>query len=139
MRMQIDIKNVLLVLIVLILIISSEVAEFREESKKDQSTQSHGVQVNNNVLQQVVFTNEGFTPSEIHIRKGTTVAWTNRSKNPMWIASDPHPSHTYLSGFDQKEILNTKGTYRFIFTKSGAWKYHNHIIPSFRGKIIVSE
>lgn len=140
MRMQIDKKNVLLVLVVLLLIISSEIAEFREESGKDQNTRSHGVQqANKNALQQVVFTNEGFTPSEIHIRKDTTVVWTSQSKNPMWVASDPHPSHTDLSGFDQKEILNAKGIYRFTFTKTGTWKYHNHIIPSFRGKIIVSD
>jgi plastocyanin len=100
---------------------------------------------------QVRYTEKGFDPQTVAVKVGTTVAWINVSGRPMWVASDPHPTHTDLPGFDQKEIINMKdkflflhlalahgdGIYEYTFTKIGAWKYHNHINPNDRGTVIV--
>lgn len=86
---------------------------------------------------QVSYTDQGFMPSSLEVRQGQTVKFMNVSTRGMWVASLPHPSHTLYPTFDQK-IEGTRGEfYEFTFTKSGTWKYHNHVDPSKTGIIIV--
>ncbi len=111
--------------------------------------------VNSNGISEVVikYTKSGFEPESITVKLGTTVSWVNSSGRPMWVASDPHPSHTDLKGFDQLKIIN-KGwenpffkkvyahgdaIYEYTFEKIGEWKYHNHVYPQDRGKVVVVE
>lgn len=82
----------------------------------------------------VVYTNSGFSPGTLIVDVGTTVTFTNESDNPMWVASDPHPVHTHHSGFDQ---LNDGNEYSFTFTEEGIYRYHDHLVPSHVGSIIV--
>lgn len=101
----------------------------------------------------VIYSNRGFEPTESVIDAGTTVEWVNESGKPMWVASDDHPLHTKLPDFDQK---GTEGNvdpresfvpvayaqegveiYRYTFRHSGRWGYHNHLVPSDRGVVIV--
>lgn len=99
---------------------------------------------------EILYTKDGFDPKTITIRVGTTVAWKNLSGLPMWVASDPHPAHTDLPGFDERGIINKDfsikkalshgtGVYEYTFTKLGTWNYHNHIYPAHRGTVIVEE
>ncbi len=76
-----------------------------------------------------------FNPSTLTIRAGTTVNFVNMSNTPMWVASNPHPSHTDLPGFDEK---GNGDSYRFTFTKVGTWGYHNHPNPTIGGTIVVT-
>ena len=104
----------------------------------------------------VTYTNDGFEPRQVTVLASTSVEWTNRSDKLMWIASDPHPSHTDLPGFDEQGVEGNErdtdllgnsvpiaeahvvgGIYRYTFLKKGVWKYHNHLLPSDRGSIIV--
>ncbi len=78
-----------------------------------------------------------FIPSELKIKKGDTVVWTNRDSSPAWPASAIHPTHQVYPGFDALKGLNTGESYSFIFDKIGSWKYHNHLSPSVTGAIIV--
>ncbi|HUQ30265.1 MAG TPA: hypothetical protein VM103_01970 [Candidatus Paceibacterota bacterium] len=100
----------------------------------------------------VKYTEHGFDPQTITVAVGTTVAWVDTSGRPMWVGSDPHPTHTDLPGFDQLRVINRANflfvrtayahgndVYEYTFTKVGAWKYHNHINPSDRGTVIVIE
>ena len=104
----------------------------------------------------VRYTNTGFEPATITIKASTTVEWVNVSDKLMWVASNPHPSHTDLPGFDESGIegnvlavvqgmLPTAsahtagGEYRYTFTTTGTWGYHNHLVPSDRGIVIVEK
>lgn len=82
----------------------------------------------------VTYNNQGFTPKEIVVSAGQTVRFVNEGSGNMWIASANHPTHTLLSGLDQKE---TGDSYEFQFDESGSWKYHNHVNPSKGGTVTV--
>jgi plastocyanin len=85
----------------------------------------------------VNFTNNGFSPSSIEVKAGTIVTFVNQSSLGMWVASDPHPTHTNYPGFDEKGQVSNGGNYSFTFTKVGTWGYHNHLDPRRIGSIIV--
>src|SRR3989344_3681257 len=40
-----------------------------------------------------IYTDSGYTPNTITIKKGETVVWKNESSNSMWTASAMHPLH----------------------------------------------
>lgn len=87
----------------------------------------------------VSYTDAGFSPALLSVKKGTAVSFTNNSTRSMWVASAPHPSHTILPEFDELTSVNNGGTYTFTFTKVGTWKYHNHMNPSDYGSVMVAE
>lgn len=82
----------------------------------------------------VVYTNSGFSPQTITVGVGTTIVFTNQSDNQMWVASDPHPVHTNHPSFDQ---IGDENKYAFTFTEIGMYSYHNHLVPSSAGTIVV--
>ncbi|MEK9179775.1 MAG: hypothetical protein AAB893_04895 [Patescibacteria group bacterium] len=85
----------------------------------------------------VTYNESGFSPSVLRVKIGTTVSFKNEGAEPMWVASNPHPIHTDYSGFDAKRGYSKGESYSFTFTKSGNWKYHNHLNPSEDGTIVV--
>lgn len=85
----------------------------------------------------VTYTNSGFSPSSLTIKQGATVTFRNDSDNPLWVASNPHPTHTGLSGFDAGKNFDKGETYTFTFTKTGTWGYHNHPNSADTGEVIV--
>lgn len=84
-------------------------------------------------------TDNRFIPSEIKIKKGDTVTWTNRDSSQAWPASAVHPSHQVYPGFDALKSLSNGESYSFKFDRVGSWKYHNHLNPSVTGAVIVEE
>ncbi len=79
-----------------------------------------------------------FAPANVTVMQGATVTITD-TVGTMWVASDPHPTHTGYDGtplsehcklgylgaapFDQCSVGST---YTFVFNKVGAWSYHDH-------------
>lgn len=87
---------------------------------------------------QVNYTDQGFVPKTITIKRGETVRFMNQaSTGYMWVGSDPHPSHTDYPGFDQKAVGQKGDIYEFTFSNPGTWGYHNHLDPSMTGTVIV--
>ncbi|HEX7456205.1 MAG TPA: cupredoxin domain-containing protein [Candidatus Nanoarchaeia archaeon] len=87
---------------------------------------------------QVEITKDGFSPATISVNKGATITWTNKDTAPHWVASDPHPTHTGLAGFDSGENTSQGETYSFTFEKSGTFTYHDEPNPlKFQGTVIV--
>ncbi len=82
----------------------------------------------------VIYSNNGFSPSVVRITAGTEVVFINQSSQAMWVASNPHPTHSLYPGFDQR---GSGDSYSFIFDRSGDWVYHNHLSPFHEGSIIV--
>jgi len=85
----------------------------------------------------VNFTDNGFSPASVTIKQGETVRFVNQSSELIWVASNPHPTHTDYPGFDEKMAVSIGGTYDFTFTKIGTWGYHNHKDPAQKGEVIV--
>lgn len=81
----------------------------------------------------------GFAPSPVTVKAGTTVTFVNESSGQMWIASDPHPVHTLLPGFDELKSVGKSGTYQYTFIKVGTWTFHNHMNPSVKGTVVVTQ
>jgi plastocyanin len=78
-------------------------------------------------------------PAELAVKKGQRVIFINKSKDFAWPASNPHPTHTDYPEFDPREPLDVNEAWSFTFTNTGEWKHHDHLKPSRRGVIRVTE
>jgi plastocyanin len=80
---------------------------------------------------------EGFSPREVTVKVGDTVAFTNTGTDNHWPASDPHPVHTIYSEFDPRRALLPGESWSFAFDRAGTWRFHDHYHPSNRGTVQV--
>ncbi len=93
----------------------------------------------------VSYTDAGFSPGTITIKAGDTVIWVNNSSNPLWVASAVHPTHGVYpttggclgSTFDACKGFDPGTSWSFKFDSKGSWKYHDHLNPGARGKVVV--
>lgn len=99
----------------------------------------------------VVYTDSGYSPNAFTVKAGTTVIFKNESSKSMWPASAMHPSHrvysgtpleehcpdTALTAFDACTGILPGNSWTFLFDKTGTWKYHDHLSPSYFGSIVV--
>ncbi|MDO8474262.1 MAG: hypothetical protein Q7S62_01855 [bacterium] len=100
----------------------------------------------------VVYTDGGYSPKELAIKKGDIVTFRNESSQPMWTASAMHPNHTAYPGtnitncgkpammgmmFDACAVTSAGSSWMFQFNEIGEWGYHNHMQASHTGNIIV--
>lgn len=86
---------------------------------------------------EVAYDGKNFSPASIDINKNDWIFFKNASDVDIWVASNPHPTHTDYPGFDSKQKIAPGKTYKFQFTKSGTWGYHNHLNPAQGGKVVV--
>ncbi len=101
----------------------------------------------------VHYSENGFFPREITLKKGESVQWINDSGEDMWIGADLHPEHTeydnttlnmhcgagVIPSFDECGSVQKGGKWSFVFDKAGMWKYHNHMHSEFSGRVMVVE
>lgn len=97
----------------------------------------------------ITFTDSGFVPSSVTIKKGQTVRWANNSGSKVWPASAVHPSHAVYpqkaasdclgSSFDACRGLSQGESWDFTFDYAGEWKFHNHLKSSQWGVVNVTE
>ncbi len=106
-----------------------------DESSQETSPSSRAVM---NETAVVGYTSDGFSPNSVTIKTGEAVTFRNESDEPMWVASDEHPSHQLLPGFDQLQAVGKGSTYTFTFNTAGRWGFHNHKNSSQSGTIIVN-
>lgn len=99
----------------------------------------------------IIYSETGYAPANLALKLGDTVVFKNESIKNMWPASAMHPSHAAYSGttlsehcpdlenvtFDACKDIPSGESWSFTFTKAGEWKYHDHLSPSFFGKIVV--
>jgi plastocyanin len=78
-----------------------------------------------------------FVPVTSFVKVGTKVTFKNTDTKPHWIASDPHPTHTDLPGFDAKAPIAPGESYTYTFDKVGHWLFHDHLNPAFGGAVEV--
>ncbi len=82
--------------------------------------------------------NFSFAPSELKIKVGDKVTFTQKDSTSHTVDTDPHPAHTQLLGFDSGSLSQGQ-SYTHTFTKAGTFTYHCSPHPSMKGKIIVEE
>lgn len=82
-------------------------------------------------------TDTGFSPVTITVPAGTTVTFVNNGQGLHWPASDVHPTHQLLPGFDALRGLATGETYSYTFSKAGSWTCHDHLNPTFKCTVVV--
>lgn len=87
----------------------------------------------------IIMKEDSFDPETITIKIGSTVIFKNEDQAARWPASNLHPTHGIYPEFDPRKPIETGDSWSFTFVKGGSWKYHDHLIPSIRGVIIVTE
>ncbi len=85
----------------------------------------------------VTYTNSGFTPTVIYVKKGESVAFINNSTIRLWVASNPHPEHTNLASFDERDSIGSGDSWTYTFGVTGTFGYHNHLNPASTGTVVV--
>ena len=110
--------------------------------------------VDTNVVEtSVSYTDSGFSPATITVKKGTAILFSNKSGKDFWPASAIHPTHTAYPGssvtkcgtadaskiFDACVGIKSGSTWSFVFNEVGSWKHHNHLKSSHFGTVIVTE
>lgn len=79
----------------------------------------------------------GFSPTSVSISAGDEVTFVNDGQAAHWPASDVHPTHAILSGFNAKRGLATGEAYSYVFAVAGTWQCHDHLMPQYKCEIIV--
>lgn len=87
----------------------------------------------------VTMKTDSFDPETLTIQKCTKVTFVNQDTVSRWPASNLHPTHGIYPEFDPLKPVEAGKEWSFVFDKVGNWKYHDHLIPSLRGTIAVSE
>ncbi len=85
----------------------------------------------------VTYTDTGFSPSPITVKKGTTVVFVNESGSQMLVASASYPTHQVLPSFVQIKAVSKGGVYEYTFESEGTWKYQNDMSPKDSGSVTV--
>lgn len=80
---------------------------------------------------------DGFHPKDLVIKVGDTVRFISTKEGPFWPASDVHPTHTAYPDFDPREPIPEGETWSFTFTEPGTYGFHDHIVSTHEGEIIV--
>ena len=97
----------------------------------------------------IIYTDAGFSPSSVTVKKGQTVRWANNSGSKVWPASAVHPQHSAYpqksasdclgSSFDACKGLVQGESWDFKFDYVGEWKFHNHLNGAQKGAVTVTE
>lgn len=94
----------------------------------------------------ITYTDAGFYPETLMIKKGEKITFQNNSSLGFWPASGKHPTHALYpekggcigSRFDACAEYQPGQSWAFQFDFPGTWKYHDHLAPSKTGTIIVA-
>lgn len=97
----------------------------------------------------VTYSDSGYAPASVTIKKGDMVRFVNNSNREMWPASAIHPTHAVYpqksasdclgSSFDACKAVPPGGSWEFTLSEIGTWRYHDHLSASKTGTIVVTE
>ncbi|MDB5187147.1 MAG: hypothetical protein JWM07_619 [Candidatus Saccharibacteria bacterium] len=103
---------------------------------KTSNTQVHDSEVAS--AAKITYTDDGFSPSTLTVKKGSTITVKNDSSVDVMFSSADHPVHQQQPELNMKTLRpGESGT--ITVTKVGSWGYHDHIDESMTGMIIVTE
>ena len=79
--------------------------------------------------------NYSFDPSNVTMKVGTTVRWTNFDSVGHTVSFGGHDGMGSGMG---SGLMGHMGTYRMAFTESGAYQYHCDPHPDMTGVVVVT-
>jgi plastocyanin len=82
-------------------------------------------------------TDDGYRPSRVTVKPGTTVTFVNQGARDRWPASNIHPTHEIYPEFDPRRPIPPGGSWSFAFQQRGLWHFHDHLDPHLGGSITV--
>lgn len=84
----------------------------------------------------VTYSDSGFSPASVNAKVGQKVVFKNTSSSAIQVNSAPHPVHNLYPELNVGMIAAGKEG-STIFTKAGAYMYHNHLNTNQKGTIVV--
>jgi len=106
-------------------------------SSNDNSSDSNNNNSSNNTTQpaatnKVTISNFSFSPSQITVKKGTTVTWTNSDNTPHTVTADSGTG-------PNSDTLQSGDTYSFKFDTVGSFSYHCSFHSYMHGTVVVTD
>ena len=86
----------------------------------------------------ITYTDSGFEPSDLIVKKGTVVTVKNESGHTMQFASNDHPAHRDNPEMNIKTLAPGESD-SYTATAVGTWGFHNHFDENQTGNITVTE
>lgn len=86
---------------------------------------------------EIVLTENGFSPREVILRRGTRITFSTTRNAPFWPASNSHPVHELYPEFDPDRQIEPDEKWSFVVDKPGTWGFHDHIRAYYRGTLYV--
>jgi len=123
------------IVILMVLFIALAFIFYRNYSSNDKSDEA--VTASGEVFT-IIMNDEGFSPSEVAVSKGTKIIWVNEGVNPHWPASNFHPTHGIYPEFDPLKGI-PPGEEWSIVLKTGKWRFHDHLYPNLTGTLEVGK
>ncbi|MBI4158559.1 MAG: hypothetical protein HY505_03010 [Candidatus Yanofskybacteria bacterium] len=131
----------------------TELEEQNRESSISQPSQNGSGKIGIITSQKatVTYSDSGYSPATIIVKRGDMVVFDNKGPFSMWTASAVHPTHeaypgsgiglcgtnTLVAIFDACGGYGPGESWKFKFNERGTWKYHNHMQANHTGTIIV--
>ena len=81
----------------------------------------------------ISYTDRGFEPAELSVKKGETVRFTNNSSESLWVAArgdtlyPPEADGCGSSALDSCASLSPGAFWEFTFARVGVWNYQNSL------------
>ena len=122
--------------------------EGQEEAQGLPAASSEAAQSGDPIFHALVdYTDAGYSPGTVTIKKGETVRFVNNSSRGNWVGGNNHPSHTNYpeksatdclgTSFDTCRALQSGEFWEFTFNEVGTWGFHNHVRSRDGGSIVV--
>lgn len=112
------------------------------DATRQKLEKSHGFQA------LVSYTDTGFEPLKVTIKKGNTVRFSDNSSRDLWVAAQGDlPGSLYpsqgsgcgSSAFDSCGPFKPQDFWEFTFAEPGSWKFVNNLDKTRTGTVIVVE
>ena len=93
----------------------------------------------------ISYTDNGFEPTQVSIKQGQSVRFTNNSSHKLWIAAEaevgtpsyPGVSECGGSAFDSCRALKHRDFWEFTFGEEGTWLFKNNLDKNKTGTVMV--
>ncbi|MCH9675983.1 MAG: hypothetical protein K0U93_31385, partial [Gammaproteobacteria bacterium] len=85
----------------------------------------------------IVYEGGQFSPPRVELELGAEIYFSNSSDEPVWPASNIHPTHEIYPEFDPLKPLMPGESWAFKPNNVGAWRFHNHLKSDEGGMIVV--
>ncbi len=126
------------VAVAVIWLVPKQPASDQSTNGTTESTQQQAADNGDSGTASITFTDEGFSPATLTVKKGTKVTVANKSSQSVQFSSDDHPAHTDDPELNMSVLApGESGT--FTAETVGTHGFHDHIDDSKTGTLVVTE